>query len=159
MHGKQAVDAKLHDLTGVLDVKVTTWRCCRKSCRAVFGPNFVWQEGKKVNTASAQDFEENKSVFISTNRGFPVRYLKFYANLNYRCFTSSTGVAWVQKETFGNKNEETGYGGDYCELHRQLHADALMYYLSVQEFSCVRQRLAVVIGEEISEETLEKHDS
>ena len=99
-----------------------------------------------MNTASAQAFEESKAVVISTNRCFTVRCLKFYAT-------------WLQKKTFGNKNEEKGYGGDHCELHRQLHADALMYCLSMPEFSCVRQRLAIVIGEEISEETLEKHDS
>ncbi len=69
------VEATLYELNGFKTVAVMTKRCSDKGCRIVFGVNFKWQNGQKVNTATASDLESG-ILFVSNKRAFDVKYLQ-----------------------------------------------------------------------------------
>ena len=50
-HDDASIPAKVYDTSGVLTVHITSWRCNKRECRAIYHGNFVWKGGKKVKKA------------------------------------------------------------------------------------------------------------
>ena len=59
-------------------------RCCRRACRTWRGFNYRIVNSKKVNFAEPSALDDESVLFISNNRCFTVRYLKYHANLMFR---------------------------------------------------------------------------
>ena len=154
--------AKCHDLIGVKEVDVQGWRCVRKSCAAQHGPNYYFDDGAKMNTATVEDLHH--CLFSNAKRCFTLRYLEFLTNLQFRTGTSDSGIAWAYKKTYEKEcaeeeeAEEEGYGRDILVDFRKLHADACMYYLAIREFSHLGLHKEIELGQEITNKSLEMYD-
>ena len=150
--GHRTHQAMCHDLSGVSTVDFQTAQCTRRTCRTRIGPNFYWSKHKKINFASMADIVKQGVLFISSKRCFSLSYLKLYANLHFRCYVSSAGVAWCSLA--GADAPE-----DIPSHFREMHADALMYYLAIKEFEEIDRHKSIVVGDEISDVTLKKYDT
>ena len=62
------IDAQVYGTSGPFKVKVQTWRCNDRDCRAVHGPNFYVENGEKINTAEISDLSD--ILFINNKKGF-----------------------------------------------------------------------------------------
>ena len=152
------ISSTLYDLHQTTQIAVRAWRCTNKTCRLTYGPNFMWVGGDKVNTATLADFEQSGVVFVSNQRAFTMRYLRYHEKLMFRSFTTARGIDWVTKEVFANK-EEDGYGKEFVTDFRKLHLDALMYLIAVQEMEPIKEHRGIIIGAEITDDTFSKLDS
>ncbi|CAK0816567.1 unnamed protein product, partial [Prorocentrum cordatum] len=158
MPSRSDISCRLCDLHCTTEISVRTWKCTNKTCEITYGPNFMWVGGDKVNTATLADFEQSGVVFVSNQRAFTMRYLRYHEKLMFRSFTTARGIDWVTKETFSDKAED-GYGKEFVTDYRKLHLDALMYLIAVQEMEPIKEHRGIIIGKEITDDTFSKLDS
>ena len=142
------IDAVVYTLAGSSSVTVKTMRCNGFGCRTTFGPNFVIDQGKKVNTACPDDVAE--VLFISPKVGFHIDYLKYHAGLQFRGFLTDRAVEDVYSDTFGYEHHSGWF--------REMHADAILYWLALCELHPLGLHEGLIIGAEISEDALKKYD-
>lgn len=152
------MESTIIDLVGIYHARVQPKRC-QNGCQTQFGPNFYWKEGSKINTHGSADFLDKGVLFVSNNRGFTLRYLKYHAALLFRGGISAAAVHWCFENTFRHECDNMeGYAKDIVCDFRKLHASAIMYFLTVQELEPLGRHLNIVIGEELTEASLDAYD-
>ncbi|CAK0814461.1 unnamed protein product [Prorocentrum cordatum] len=157
--GDTTHEAIVHDLhTATTTVTVTPWQCNSKKCRLTYGPNFVWVGGRKKNTATLADLECAGVLFISSKRGFTMRYVRYYEAMLFRNFVSARGADWVQKDVFDDGDGSGWQGKEFPFDMRKLHGHAIMYALAVQELEPLDKHLDIYVEEDISESALRTYD-
>ena len=67
------LEAICYTLSGQVDVIRQSKQCTARNCRATYGYNFRWEEGKKINVLSIKDFADG-ILFVNAKRGFPLQY-------------------------------------------------------------------------------------
>jgi hypothetical protein len=145
------VKATCYDLIDFTDVKVVTKRCNTSSCASSYGPNFMWEDGQKKNTATLEDLADGV-LFISNKRAFTTRYLKYHAGLLFRGYVSARAAEWVYQDCYGDTALNTeGYGCGMVDEFRKWHSSAVMYYVAMQELAPLGLHTDIVVGEEITE--------
>ena len=75
------------------------------------------------------------------------------ADLHFRGFVSSRAVTWAYKRSFA------GEDGDVLAHCDQNHTDALMYFLTLQEFEKIGTHKSIVIGDEVSSRNLQRYEA
>lgn len=124
LHKHNEVSAIIEDLGGRKEVTVNTKECCRRGCRRQYGPNFFRAQGGKINCLTFDQVDEMGVIFVSTKRGFTVRFLKFFSDLAFRGYVSSSAVQWVYDRSFPDSALTRG---------DRLHTTAIMYYHILKE--------------------------
>lgn len=139
------VKAAIFTLAGEISITVRTMHCNAYSCRTTFGPNYFAEANKKVNTAAPHHVSEVLSV--SPNLGFSAGYLR-YTILPWN-FVPTRAVQSVCESVFGMRMNEDWF--------RELHSNAVMYWLALHELYLDLHH-GIVIGSELSMESLQAYD-
>jgi len=141
------VDATLYGLAGPQEVQVVTKQCSSRSCRAVYGYNYVWSNGKKINAVRMEDLKD-QVLFVNSKCGFTIDYLKYHEELYFRGHVATRAVAHAYKSVFGeDMSVVPGW-------FRQLHEHALFYKVALQELEVLGLHLQIEIENEVSDEAL-----
>ena len=138
------VKAVIYGMNGVQHVLVQSMRCTSFDCRKTYGPNFVWEHSDKYNTANPQNIEEIGALFVATKVGFAVDYLRYHSYLEFRAFVSSTAVQQTYQHTYSTPHSED------CTWLSRVHANAVMYWVALQELHPLNLHLGIAVGKEIS---------
>ena len=158
LHNARPIAAKCQDLVGVKDVTFTPKQCNRRKCRTMYGYNYYWLGGKKVSCVGIADLKGGV-LFTSSKRCFTLRYLKFFNDLAFRGFLSSRATMWAYARSFAPPSDaDKTYGCDILAHADEVHTDALMYYLALQEFGDLENKGDIVIGGEISAKNLKEYE-
>ena len=136
------VDATLYGLAGHQEVQVATKQCSSRSCRAVCGYNYVWSNGKKINAVCIEDLKD-QVLFVNSKCGFPMDYLKYQEELQFRGHVATRAVAHAYNSVF---REDVSV---VLRWFRQLHEHAL---LALQELVGLHRQIE--IENEVSDEAL-----
>ena len=142
------VAAVVYTLAGPCETTVRTMRCNAYGCRTTFGPNFLLDDGKKINTATLENVSD--VLFVNNKLGFSLDYLKYHSALEFRGFLAARAIEAAYKSVFDHEHSEVRF--------RAMHADCVMYWLALQELSLIGCEKDIVIGDEISEAALRKYD-
>ena len=142
------VAAVVYTLAGPCETTVRTMRCNAYGCRTTFGPNFLLDDGKKINTATLENVPD--VLFVNNKLGFSLDYLKYHSALEFRGFLAARAIEAAYKSVFDHEHSEVRF--------RAMHADCVMYWLALQELSLIGCEKDIVIGDEISEAALRKYD-
>ena len=142
------VAAVVYTLAGPCETTVRTMRCNAYGCRTTFGPNFLLDDGKKINTATLEN--DPDVLFVNNKLGFSLDYLKYHSALEFRGFLAARAIEAAYKSVFDHEHSEVRF--------RAMHADCVMYWLALQELSLIGCEKDIVIGDEISEAALRKYD-
>ena len=142
------VAAVVYTLAGPCETTVRTMRCNAYGCRTTFGPNFLLDDGKKINTATLENVSD--VLFVNNKLGFSLDYLKYHSALEFRGFLAARAIEAAYKSVFDHEHSEVRF--------RAMHADCVMYWLALQELSLIGREKDIVIGDEISEAALRKYD-
>ena len=142
------VAAVVYTLAGPCETTVRTMRCNAYGRRTTFGPNFLLDDGKKINTATLENVPD--VLFVNNKLGFSLDYLKYHSALEFRGFLAARAIEAAYKSVFDHEHSEVRF--------RAMHADCVMYWLALQELSLIGCEKDIVIGDEISEAALRKYD-
>lgn len=155
---EKEVMAKCYDLIGVKDVVHHTKRCTSSSCRLMFGYNYYWLGGRKMNNVGMADLSDGV-LFLSSKRCYTLRYLKLCGDLLFRGCLSSRAFAWAYGEAFRpDADIEKRYGKDVHVRHDQYHTSAVMYYFALQELEPLNLHMSIELENEISDASLKAYD-
>lgn len=138
-------------MIGVQTVSHGTKRCCRRTCRTTYGYNYYWDGSRNINAVSMTDLHEGV-LFVSSKRCYTLRYLRFMADLHFRGFVSSKAVTWAYERSFA------GVDGEVLAHCDQNHTEALMYFLTLQEFDEIGLQSSIVLGDEVSGPSLRMYE-
>ena len=97
-----------------------------RTCRAVYGYNYVWSNGKKINAVCIEDLKD-QVLFVSSKCGFTMDYLKYQEELQFRGHVATRAVAHAYNSVF--REDVSVVPGWF----RQLHEHALFYKVALQE--------------------------
>jgi len=150
---KQKVVSKLIDLTGVHTVDVIPKQCTRSTCRTTYGYNYFWDDGRKISCVRYSDLKEGV-LFISSKRGFTLRYLKYHGDLMFRGVLSAKSVSWAYRRSFADSTQKGEYGKDVTDDHHKAHNDALLYFIAMQELEPIGRHTKMEIGNELTQATV-----
>ena len=141
------VDAALYGLAGHQEVQVATKQCSSRSCRAVYGYNYVWSNGKKINAVCREDLKD-QVLFVNSKCGSTMDYLKYHGELQFRGHVATRAVAHAYNSVFG---EDVSVVPGWF---RQLHEHALFYKVALQELEVFGLHRQIEIENEVSDEAL-----
>ena len=82
-----------------------------------------------------------------------VKYLRYHSMLEFRGFVSARAIHDVYEEVM-----VTDSGFDPETHFQEMHSDAVMYYLAIQELSEIGMHKTIHIGQEISSKALKTYD-
>ncbi|CAK0879999.1 unnamed protein product [Prorocentrum cordatum] len=156
--GDATHEAIVHDLRDAKTVTVTPRQCNSKKCKLTYGPNFAWVGGRKKNAASLADLEGAGVAFISSKRGFTLRYARYYEATLSKNFASPRGSDWAQKDLFDDGDGSGWQGGEFPFDLRKLHNHAILHVLAAQELGPLDKHLDVYVEEDIGESALRAGD-
>lgn len=152
------VRAIRYGLDGIADVTHRTMRCNRKGCKTVYNYNFMWAGSKKINTV--KHVRDWPVLFVNSKRCFSVDYLKYNLNLHYRGFLSMAAASWAYGATFGDEEPSAArYGRKVPVDFPKLHANAIMYYMALNEFAPLNLLDSLVIEEEVTADSLQTYNN
>lgn len=149
------IQAVVYDLIGKETVHIATKKC--QSCGTIFGPTFRKKDGKMLNNVEVSQMASADVLFLTTKVGFTIRYLKYRSLLFFRCATTARGLEWAYEKAFFNQSigqPAMGWTGHF----RELHYDVLFYYLVSIEMEKIGKHTSIVIGRELTKETLHLYD-
>jgi hypothetical protein len=145
------IEAQCHDLIGMKDVSHVQMRCCRQTCRTMYGHNYKWEGGQKKNCVKMADLSDGV-LFVSAKRCFTLRYLHMFGKLAFRGFLTNRAATWAYDDTFAPDGEDiVGHGADLTVELRKLHADALLYFHTLSQFEIIGMHMDIVVGQEVSD--------
>ena len=129
-------------------VTVQSMRCSFRSCRATYGPNWVWQKGKKgrkLNVISAdilkptKRFPKSRPLFVTQHFGFEVDFLQYHLQMMFRGSSSWSAVTYAVSQTWD-------IGGN--PRHWRVNfSKAFMYYAMLKEWSPLNLHGSIVIDD------------
>lgn len=127
---------------------------CRKRCKECgrsFLYNFVWCNGKKVNSVRIADID---ALFVSTCVGFSIQFLVYHIRLHFRGFVSSAAVQWAASGCIGDQHV---HPKRWC-VH---FMNAKILCIAMEEFERMsggRYLHRIVIGEDLPVDALLDYD-
>ena len=142
------------------DIVHASLRCDNRSCRKVYGYNFVWDGGAKRNTLKVSELVDGV-LFVNDKVCFDVSFLKYHAMLQFRNATSYHGVTWAFERVFGTEHARRTF--------RRLLSSAIALFNVMKEFEEIGSHTNVYIDTtqrgykderhiHITDEDLQKYD-
>ncbi|CAE7633244.1 unnamed protein product, partial [Symbiodinium microadriaticum] len=142
------LEAICYTLSGPVEVIHQSKQCTARNCRATYGYNFRWVEGKKVNVHSIKDFADGM-LFVNAKKGFSLQYLQYHEELVCRGHLSTRAIEHAYNEVFGDEDDQV------VTDFRKLHQTAMFYHLALQEFEVLGLHMTLVHDDEVTDKALD----
>ena len=142
------LEAICYTLSGPVEVIHQSKQCTARNCRATYGYNFRWEEGKKINVLSIQDFADGM-LFVNAKKGFSLQYLQYHEELVFRGHLSTRAIEHAYNEVFGDEENQV------VAAFRKLHQTAMFYHLALQEFEVLGLHMTLVLDDEVTDKALD----
>ena len=142
------LEAICYTLSGPVEVIHQSKQCTARNCRATYGYNFRWEEGKKINVLSIKDFADGM-LFVNAKKGFSLQYLQYHEELVFRGHLSTRAIEHAYNEVFGDEEDQV------VTAFRKLHQTAMFYHLALQEFEVLGLHMTLVLDDEVTDKALD----
>lgn len=113
----------------------------------MYGCNYVWSKGKKLNVVCMKDLKD-EALFVSSKCGFTMDYLKYHEELYFRGHVATRAVAHAYEAVY--REDMSVVPGWF----RQFHEHALFYKIALQELEVLGLHSKIETENEISDEAL-----
>lgn len=143
----KTVEATLYGLGGPSEVEVVTKQCSSRSCRTIYGYNYLWQQGTKINAVNLSDLKDGV-VFINSKCGFTLDYLRYHEELYFRGHVATRAVSHAYNSVFYDSMSVV------MDRFRKSHENAMFYVLAIQELEKLGLHLTIEIENELTDHAL-----
>ena len=127
-------------------VNLVTMKCTRRTCRRSYGHNWLWSKGtknNKHNMVKIKDLRHDKRrparpLFLSTQCGFDLDYLKYHLHLLFRNGTGWRAAGYAAAMVYPYEMN--------ADHWRQRLSDAIKYYMLLKELTPLGLDRNIVLG-------------
>ena len=145
---KDEVDSVIYGLAGPQECILVTKQCSSRSCRTVYGFNYRWKDGAKINCVQMDDLTEG-ILFISSKVGFTTEYLKYHEELLFRGQVATRATSYAYNQVFV---EDMAHAEEWF---RRIHETGLFYFMSLHELQKIGLHKDIEIDQEVSDHALD----
>ena len=134
---------------GLMGPYLIEWKpkqCSSRACRTVYGYNYMWEDGKKVNVVSNDDLVDGV-LFVTSKCAFRLDYLKYHEQLMFRGHLSTRAIAHAYSSVFQMDAMS-------LDRFRTAHENAVFYDMAIRELEKVGMHKGIVIGNELTDEAV-----